>query len=151
MANRVFGTVGDALSATVAAFAAMSALTRSIGILRWLTVMPMLAVLYANASVEKRNEIALVFNAMTSYGGGIGELLGVSLFMAIAIGTLAMGSIVRGGMPFWLSSLGVVSASLLAALLIPSFGGPDMVPIALAVSMESVWMLAAGIWCFYRK
>lgn len=42
LAARTFGGLSQPLGATVAAFCALSALARSIGILRWLTVMPVL-------------------------------------------------------------------------------------------------------------
>ena len=49
LAARVFGGLGHPLAATVAAFGALSALARCIGILRWLTVMPLLATPLASA------------------------------------------------------------------------------------------------------
>jgi hypothetical protein len=69
-----------AMAAMIVAFGALSAIARAIGILRWLTVMPALAVSYAAADAPTRATIEAVFNALNSYGGGIGELLGVALF-----------------------------------------------------------------------
>ena len=97
-------------------FAAVSTLARAIGILRWLTVMPGLAAAYASGGADQA-AIAAIYTALNSYGGGIGELLGVSLFAALA----------------------------LAALSIPVFGGPDLMPVAAAVSLLSLWMLVAGV------
>lgn len=145
LAARLTGGLASPLGATVAAFAALSALARSIGILRWLTVMPTLAVAHGAADPAGRAQIELVFNAVTQYGGGIGEVLGVSLFMAAALGTLCVGAWLRGGMPRWLAGLGLLSAVLLAGLALPVFGGPKLVPVAAAVSLLSVWMLAAGV------
>ena len=145
LAARLAGGLSSPLGATVAAFAALSALARSIGILRWLTVMPALAAAHGAADPASRAQIELVFNAVTQYGGGIGEVLGVSLFMAAALGTLCVGAWLRGGMPSWLAGLGLLSALLLAGLALPVFGGPKLVPVAAAVSLLSVWMLAAGV------
>jgi hypothetical protein len=39
---------------------------------------------------------------------------------------------------------------LLAGLLLPVFGAADIVPVAAAVSLLSVWMLAAGVWALRR-
>ena len=42
------------------------------------------------------------------------------------------------------------TAVLLAALSSPVFRGPEMVPVAVAVSALSVWMAAAGVWVMRR-
>jgi hypothetical protein len=151
LARRVFGGLSDALPATVVAFAVLSTLARSIGILRWLTVMPVLATLHAASEPSKREQIELVFSALTTYGGGIGEILGVSLFMAISVATLCVGTLIKGGMPTWLSYFGLASAALIGALAAPTFGAPSLVPVAVAVSVLSTWMLAVGIWCTFSK
>lgn len=146
LAARTFGGLGSPLAATVAAFGALSALARSIGILRWLTVMPVLASAHAAGDAATRAQVALVFDAVHSWGGGIGELLGVSLFMALSVGLLSIGGRIAGALPTWLAVLGTVAAAMLAALAAPAFGAPEFMPVAAAVSMLSVWMLAAGVW-----
>jgi Domain of unknown function (DUF4386) len=146
LAARTFGGLSQPLAATVAAFGALSALARCIGILRWLTVMPVLATAHASAEPALRTQIEWLFTGLTTYGGGIGELLGVSVFMAASVGTLAVGALLRGGMPTGLAALGLVCALLLAGLALPMLRGPQIVPVALAVSLLSVWMLAAGVW-----
>ena len=145
LAARLGGGLASPLGATVAAFAALSALARSIGILRWLTVMPALAASHAAADPAGRAPIEALFNAVHLYGGGIGEVLGVSLFMAASLATLCLAAWRRGGLPVRLSGLGLVSALLLAGLSLPVFGGPKLVPVAAAVSLLSLWMLAAGV------
>lgn len=145
LAARLQGGLSSPLGMTVAAFAALSALARSIGILRWLTVMPALATAHAGADPTTRAQIDLLFKAITTYGGGIGEVLGVSLFMALSVGTLSVGALLRGGLPAWLAGLGLLSALALAGLSLPVFGGPALVPVAAAVSLLSIWMLAAGV------
>ena len=55
--------------------------------------------------------------------------------------------LLRGGLPIWLAGLGLVSAAALAALSLPVFGGPALVPVAAAVSLLSLWMVAAGVHC----
>lgn len=147
LAARTFGGLGSPLAATVAAFGALSALARSIGILRWLTVMPLLASAHATGDPATQRQVALVFDALHAYGGGIGEILGVSLFMAAAVGLLSVGGRLAGALPGWLAALGAVAAAMLAALAAPAFGAPEFMPVAAAVSMLSVWMIAAGVWC----
>jgi hypothetical protein len=146
LAARTFGSLNQPLAATVAAFGALSALARSIGILRWLTVMPVLATAHAGADPALRTQLEWLFTGLTQYGGGIGEVLGVSLFMAASVGTLAVGALLHGGMPRWLAGLGLLSALLLAGLALPVLRGPEVVPVAAAVSVLSVWMIAAGVW-----
>jgi len=146
VAARCCGGLHRPLAMTVAAFGALSALARAIGILRWLTVMPVLAAAHAGADPAARAQIELVFSAINEYGGGIGEILGVSLFMALSLGTLSMAALLRGGLPKWLAALGLVSAVLLAALALPALRIDLQMPVAVAVSMLSLWMLAAGVW-----
>ena len=150
LAAKVFGGLQRPVAATVAAFGALSALARAIGILRWLTVMPALATAHAAADPATRGQIGLVFTAVTAYGGDIGEVLGVALFMALALGTLCVAALRSGGMPRWLAGLGLASTALLAGLLLPVFGAAGVVPVAAAVSLLSVWMLAAGVWALRR-
>lgn len=148
LAARAFGGLGSPVAMTVAAFGALSALARSIGILRWLTVMPELAAAHAAADPATRTQIELLFAATTAYGGGIGELLGVSLFMTLAVGTLSVAGWTRGTLPTWLASIGVVAAVLLGGLFMPALRLAVDVPVAAAVTMLSVWMIAAGVWCW---
>jgi hypothetical protein len=151
LAARVCGGLQHPLAMTAAAFGALSALARAIGILRWLTVMPALAAAHAAADPAARAQIELVFGAVNEYGGGIGEILGVSLFMALSLGTLCIAALRRGGLPKWLAALGAVSAALLAALTLPALRIDLQVPMALAVSMLSLWMLCAGVWLLRRR
>ena len=148
LAARTFGGLGGAVAATVAAFAALSALARSIGILRWLTVMPVLAAAHAGSGSDPalRQQLEWLFRGLTSYGGGIGEVLGVSLLMAASVGTLAVAGGLRGAMPTWLAALGALCAAMLAALSLPTLVGADIVPVAAAVSLLSLWMIAAAVW-----
>jgi hypothetical protein len=148
LSARVFGGLGHPLAATVAVFGALSALARCIGILRWLTVMPLLATAHASADPALRQQLEWLFTGINEYGGGIGEVLGVSVFMAASVGTLAVGALQGGGMPRWLAALGLVAAAMLAALVLPVLRGPELVPVAAAVSLLSAWMLAAGVWAW---
>ena len=152
LASRTFGGLHMPVAATVAAFGALSALARSVGILRWLTVMPMLAAAHDGAGADPvlRMQIEWLFKGLTEYGGGIGEVLGVSLLMAASVGTLSVAALLQGGMPRWLAGMGLLSAVLLAGLSVPVLRGPELVPVAVAVSLLSAWMIAAGVWMMRR-
>ncbi len=147
MSVRVFGARKRTYVYVAIAFAALSTIARSIGILRWLTVMPELATLHAKSDAATQLQIELVFRSLNSYGGAIGEVLGVSVFMAIALAALCAGAFRSRAMPVWCSLAGAISATLLAALALPTFGFPSVVPIAVAVTALSIWMLAAGASC----
>ena len=58
----------------------VSALARSIGIIRWLTASPFLAEIYSAATEVSRETIAIIQTVVNNWGGAIGEILGVSLF-----------------------------------------------------------------------
>ena len=108
--------------------------------------MPALAASHARGDAAARGPIEAMFGALTVYGGGIGEVLGVSLFMAASVGTLSVAALVRGGLPRALAAGGVVVALLLAALAAPEFRLPEFMPVAAAVTALSVWMIAVGAW-----
>lgn len=151
LAARLPGGLARPLAFGIAAFASLSALARAIGILRWQTVMPELAARHAGADAATRVQIEQLFDALTTYGGGIGEVLGVSLTMAMALAPLclvALRSAADGApvMPRWLAGVGLLAAVLLAGLSLPTLGVPLEVPVAAAVSLLSLWMLALGVW-----
>lgn len=151
LARRVFGSLAHPLAITAISFAALSALARSIGILRWLTVMPELAVAHAQADATQRAVIERIFQAVHVYGGGIGELLGVSVFMSLSVGIVTLAALKRGTLPKPLALLGLASAVLLGGLILPTLGVSLKLPIALAVTILSVWMLAIGAWIFTQR
>jgi Domain of unknown function (DUF4386) len=155
IAARVYGTqpggLARPMALTVIVLAALSVIARSIGILRWLTVMPELSAAHAKAGAADKAMIEQVFEAVHTYGGGIGELLGVSLFMAAAVAIVCVSALRNGSMPKLLAMLGLVSAALLFGLFLPAVGVGIAVPVAAAVTTLSVWMLAVGVWMILAK
>jgi hypothetical protein len=130
------------MAAMIVAFGALSAIARAIGILRWLTVMPALAVSYAAADAPTRATIEAVFNALNSYGGGIGELLGLALFGGLWLLIAMIAAIQSKRLPLWLSAFGIVAALLQIALFAPALGVAAPVPVAMAVTVFVLWLIA---------
>ena len=108
--------------------------------------MPALAAAHTSADAAQRRQIERLFDAITTYCGGIGEVLGVSLLMAAALGTLCVGAWRDVALPRWLGASGALVAVLLAGLPVPVFRGAELVPVSAAVSALSLWMLSAGVW-----
>jgi len=65
---------------------------------------------------------------------------------ALSLGALSIAALVRRSLPKWLAALGAVAAVMLAALALPALRVDVSMPMAAAVSMLSLWMLAAGVW-----
>ena len=150
LAWRCSGSLAKPMVVMVVAFAAMSALARSIGILRWLTAMPAMAQQHAAADPAGRQVLETIFTTITTYGGGIGELLGVSLFMALSLGLAMVAAWTGKTLPRWLAAFGMASALLLFALFLPTIGISIQVPIAVAATVLAVWMMVAGIVLFFK-
>jgi hypothetical protein len=150
IAARAFGGLSRPLAIVAVSFAALSALARCIGILRWLTVMPVLSQAHVNADSASKANIELVFNSLNKFGGGIGELLGVSLFMAISVAIVCLVALRQRTLPAPLALLGLLSAGLLFGLFLPTLGVALVVPTALAVTVLTIWMIAVGGWMLWR-
>lgn len=69
----------DALAVTGAA----AGVLKMLGIVRWLSAMPVLAAAHAKADAAGRAAIELSFTALNAYAGAVGELLGVQLVSGI--------------------------------------------------------------------
>ncbi|MGB4115516.1 MAG: DUF4386 family protein [Polaromonas sp.] len=145
LAWRCSGSLARPMAVMVVTFAAISVLARSIGILRWLTAMPAMAKQHAAADPAGKQVLESIFTTITAYGGGIGELLGVSLFMALSLGLAMAAAWIGRTLPRWLAAFGMVAALLLFALFLPAMGSAIQVPIAVAATVLAVWMVVAGI------
>ena len=148
----VIGDTENTLFRVANGFAALSALARALGIVRWLFAMPVLARLYTNPTVSENSKesISMVYEMLNAYAGGIGELLGVNLFASIWLVLISLLLIRSPQWPQWLSYFGfLVAASLLLNLL--EVVGIDMgAMITVSVTLLHFWMLATAI-VFLRK
>ena len=126
---------------------------RTLGIIRWLAPMPVLAKIYVQPSTSQTSRVAIevVYQALNQYGGSIGEVLGVSLFTTLWLVIVAIGIIKTRIIPRWLGILGLISSILLTTQLLELFGIETGSFIAVSVSVFQAWFLAMGITCLHRS
>ena len=147
----VKGATLGVLAAVIIGFAMISALARSIGIIRWLVPAPELAESYVTAPGEtERIAIGAVFDSLNSYGGAIGEVLGVSIFAALAIGLLSITALRSRVLPVWLGVFGIVAAIAVLSTGIELFGADASSAAFFGTTVVQLWFLATGIWLLVR-
>ena len=151
LARLVEGDLAKGVRRLVIGFAIASAVARSLGIVRWLAPMPELADAYSTAADDgQRYTIERIYDALNSYGGTIGEALGVGLFAAISIGLLSVGLLRSGLMPRWVGVGAVVSAVALAVGVVELFGVDPGPLLTVTVTVVQLWFLATGVWLLAR-
>lgn len=147
----VKGATLGVLAAIIIGFAMVSALARSIGIVRWLVPAPALADAYAAAPGDtERVAIGVVFDSLNSYGGTIGEVLGVSIFAAVAIALLSISAIRTRALPVWLGVFGLIAALAVLSTTVELFGADASSLIFFGTTLVQLWFLAVGIWLLVR-
>ena len=151
LARLVEGDLVKGVRRLIIGFAIASAIARSLGIVRWLAPMPELADAYSTSTDEaQRYTIERLYDALNSYGGTIGEALGVGLFAAISIGLLSVGLLRSSVIPRWVGVWSVISAVALA-LGVVEFLGVDPGPLlTVTVTVVQLWFLALGVWLLRR-
>lgn len=139
------------LGALIAGFAIASTVARSIGIIRWLVPAPDLADAYAAAPTEtERVAIAVVFDSLNSFGGTIGEILGVSIFAGLSIGFLAIAALKTRALPVWLGVFALVAAIGVLTSAVELLGVDASSLIFLGTTVVQLWFLAVGGWLLTR-
>ena len=139
------GKILGALGAFIIGFAAASALARSIGIVRWLAPMPELAQMWESTTTEdQRASIAVLYETLNSYGGTIGEILGVSMFAAIAIGALSIGALKTRAFPAWIGVFGLIAAIAVLGTAVELMGVDPGVYLTIGTTVVQLWFLAVG-------
>ncbi|NJN18982.1 MAG: DUF4386 domain-containing protein [Oscillochloris sp.] len=134
-------------------FAAVSTLARSLGIIRWLVPMPVLAAAYVDPSSSEAAQAGIVaaFTALNAYGGAIGEILGVNLFAALWLITVSLTILRNGVLPRWVGGFGLIAATMLFSAGIEMFGIDIGALISVTTSAIQLWFLAAGITLLRRR
>jgi hypothetical protein len=127
-----------------AGFGAISALARTLGIVRWLSAMPVLATLYVDGTPETQSVVSVVYDAVNAYGGTIGEALGVGLFAGLWLLLVAIAMLRSSEFPRWLGIFGLVAAGAVT-LQSTEMLGADLGPlITVLVAVLHFWLMAAG-------
>jgi hypothetical protein len=151
LARLVEGDLAKGVRRLVIGFAIASAIARSLGIVRWLAPMPELADAYGSASDDgQRYTIERLYDALNSYGGTIGEALGVGLFAAISIGLLSVGLLRSQVIPRWIGVWSVISAIALALGAVELFGVDPGPLLTVTVTVVQLWFFATGAWLLAR-
>jgi hypothetical protein len=128
-------------------FAIASAACRSLGILRWLFPMPVLADRWAEAteSGAATGAIDVAYDTLNSYAGAVGEVLGVGLFSGIWVLTVAAVIVRSNVLPRSIGWFGVVAAVGLLASLAEAFGVELGALISVQVTLVQLWFLALAL------
>lgn len=144
---------GRATPLVAAGLGVLASFAKLLGISRWLLTMPLLGRAYLDpaASEATRAAIGVAYDALNSYAGGVGELLGVALLSGLWTLLVSVG-LLRGSSlaPRWMGAFGLVAAALLLAALPGAFGvelGPLLIVQGLA---WQCWLLALGIFLLRR-
>jgi hypothetical protein len=115
--------------------------------------MPQLATSWAGATTDQeRYAISIAFDMLNAYGGTIGEVLGVSLFAAIALILLCIAAFNDRLFPTWLVGFGMIAAVALLASASELVGiDPGAVVAVLSTTLIQFWFMAAGVWLLIRS
>ena len=149
----VIGDTMNTLFRVASGFAALSVLARALGIVRWLFAMPILARMYTNPAVSDntKENISMVYEMLNAYAGGIGELLGVSLFASIWLVLICILLIRSHQWPNWLGYFGLLVAAALLLNLLETVGIDLGAMITVSGTLLHFWMLATAIVFLSKK
>ena len=134
------------LGSTAVVFGVLAGLAKSLGIVRWIFMMPGLAASWVapDASVATQAAISVIYEAFNAYAGGLGEVMGVGFFAGLWTLILSVALLDRGQTV--LGFMGLAAAALLFVSL-GSVLGIEM-PILLTVSgiFWQLWTAALALW-----
>lgn len=135
-----------ALAGLASGFGIGSAVLRTLGIIRWLVPMQLLADIWVAPTTTEatRATVSLLYDTLNAYAGSVGELLGVSLFAALWAGLVSDSIFRTGSLPRWLGGFGLVTTALLALPLLEIVGIDTVAFITASGVAFSVWLVAMG-------
>jgi len=129
-----------------------SAIAQAIGLLRWVLVVPALAVAFTDAqsSASTRDAIVVVFDAVHRYGGMVlGEFIG-QILLASWTGLVSIQLLRTRAVPRWLAAVGLLTLPLwlvgqteLLHPVIPALPSIEVIP--LAFMLWEGWLAALAV------
>ena len=143
--------VPSPLLAVAAGVGIVSALARTLGIVRWLFLMPILAEIYLAPETGRatREAVEVAYVAFNEYAGGVGELLGVALTGGLWVCLTSVALLRSGRFPKWLGLLGLLAAALLLPGMLPVVGlDVGSLFSVIGGNVLLIWMLALALVLF---
>ena len=127
-------------------FAALSTVARTIGIIRWLFPMPVLARAYVDpaTTAATREAIGMIYVTLNEFAGSVGEVLGVSFFAALWLALVSVAILRSVHLPNWLGYFGFFATAALASSLVELWGIDLGGLITVTVAMIHFWFMAAA-------
>ncbi|CAM5611461.1 hypothetical protein MAUB1S_10381 [Mycolicibacterium aubagnense] len=120
--------MGRALGNFAVALGILAGVAKAFGIVRWLFLMPGLAVAYVDpgASGATKAAIEVVYVSFNAFAGGVGELLGVGLFAGVWTILVSIALLRLGGGARIIGCAGFIAAAGLLSTL-PSVIGVEII------------------------
>lgn len=122
-------------------FAAISTLARTIGIVRWLTAMPILARVWMQSPGR---DIEIAYDTLNALAGGIGEVVGVGVFAGIWVFAASAAILKHRLFPAWTGWVGVAAGVSVMAPVVELFGVDIADFITITTSLIHLWWLLLG-------
>lgn len=141
--------VSPSLGMGILGLGLLAAFGKALGILRWLVLMPGLAVAWTDPApaAETKAAIGVVYAAFNAYAGGVGEALGVGLFTGVWTLLLSLALFRRGARV--LGAVGTVAGLGLLATLLSVIGVENPVLPTGAGMLWQFWTLGVA-WHLWR-
>jgi hypothetical protein len=119
---------------------AAAGLLKMLGIVRWLSAMPVLATLHASTDQAGRAMLEATFTGLNAYAGAVGELLGVQLTSGLWL--LGVGAVLLRSGRRWLGAWGLAAGLLFVATTL-RVALPEAAALqSIAVPVTLLWFLA---------
>lgn len=124
----------------------LSVLARVIGIIRWLTVMPILAL---QGDISAGSSAALIYDSLNALAGGIGETMGVALFAGLWAVLLSARSLKTKALPPFLCWLGIVAGIAVMGPVAELFGAELGGYITATSTLIHLWYISGGVYLLW--
>ena len=129
-------------------FALTSTLARTIGIIRWLTAMPILARQWVQAPGR---DIEIAYDTLNALAGGVGEVVGVGVFAGSWVLVASRSILKYRPLPPWIGWMGVAAGVSLMAPIVELFGLDIPGLITIAPVLIHIWWLVLGVGLLIRR